>query len=402
MEAQNFGGLIGMSKMCPLIYNGIATDPSGGYGPCCRFDQRYSFHGKIKQYRTSELWKRIEKDFLDDKFHPGCWDCEKNEDANGTSKRLREIRNYKAKYKKDNLDTDHLKNIGYDLIDLRLSNKCNLGCLTCNPKSSSLINTEVKNANDHMEHYKNIYHWAKDQNLATPYDDKDLEHLLDTIQLGSRVYFTGGEPSVIKGVLTFLQSLIDNKLNKDITIEFNSNFQTGNPKFINLLSYFPKGLMMPSIDGVGIRAEYIRYPSNWKQIESNIALFTKSCPDWMTHFTPIISTLNIFYLDELIDFCNKHNYMLRFTNILHGPDYFNITTLPEKYKKLAIEKLKNIKNISCLNTEAIPMVEKYIYSKDTDLSLLRSLKNNLIKSDAIRNIDYKKHLPILEEIFECL
>ena len=253
-----------------------------------------------------------------------------------------------------------------------------------------------------MDHYKHVYNWAKDKNLTTPYNDNDLEHLLETIQPGSRVYFTGGEPSVVKGVLKFLQSLIDNKLNEDITIEFNSNFQTGNPKFINLLSYFPKGLMMPSIDGIGVRAEYIRYPSDWQQIEKNIKLFVKSCPTWETHFAPTISVLNIFYLDELIDFCNTNNYILRFTNILHGPDYFNITTLPEKYKKLAIKKLKQIENTDCLKSDQIPMIENYIYSKDTDYKMLQKCKRNLLKSDSVRNISYKKHLPILEEIFQCL
>ena len=52
--------------------------------------------------------------------------------------------------------------------------------------------------------------------------------------------------------------------------------------------------------------------------------------------------------------------MLRFTNILHGPDYFNITTLPEKYKKLAIEKLKNIQ---CIESFYINDIRGYsIYS----------------------------------------
>ena len=141
---KDIGALVDMSKMCPLIYNGIATDPSGGYRPCCRFDQLHSFIGPIGEYRSSKLWKSLEDDFLNDKFPLGCWDCEKNEDANGSSKPLREVSNYKAKYKKDSLDNEHLKNIGYDLIDLRLSNKCNLGCITCNPKSSSLIKTEVE------------------------------------------------------------------------------------------------------------------------------------------------------------------------------------------------------------------------------------------------------------------
>lgn len=394
-----------MNKMCPLIYNGIATDPSGGYRPCCRYDQLYSFHGSLQEYKTSKLWKEMEQDFLNDKFHKGCWDCEKNEKANGSSKRLREIENYKSKYKKDNIELDHLKTIGYDLIDLRLSNKCNLGCVTCNPKSSSLINDEVKKSSDHMSHYKQIYDWVKNKNLTTPYNDQDLEILLDTVEPGSRVYFTGGEPSVVKPVLKFLQTLIDKKLNESVTIEFNSNFQTGNPKFIELLSHFPKGIMMPSIDAVGIRAEYIRYPSNWQQITKNIELFSKTCPEWTMHFAPTISILNIFYLDELIHYCNNNNYELRFTNILHGPDYFTITNLPQKYKKLAIEKLKQVSDTTCLagyHTDSIAEIEKYIFSKDTDMERMKALRVNIKKLDNARSLDYKKYLPILEEIFECL
>ena len=394
-----------MNKICPLVYNGIATDPSGGYRPCCRYDQRYSFHGKLEDYKTSKLWKEIEEDFLNGKFHKGCWDCEKNEAANGNSKRVREIVNYQAKYKKDDLDLEHLKTLGYDLIDVRLSNKCNLGCVTCNPKSSSFINEEVKNSDVHMIHYENIYKWIEHKNLTNPYNDIDLELLLEKVEPGSRVYFTGGEPSVVKPVLKFLQSLIDKNLNETVNIEFNSNFQTGNPKFIELLSHFPKGLMMPSIDAVGVRAEYIRYPSNWRQITSNIELFTKSCPGWKMHFAPTISILNIFYLDELMEYCNKNNYKLRFTNILHGPDYFNITNLPNKFKKIAIDKLRAVSDVSCFrgqHIDPISEVENYIYNKETDIERLNALRTNLNKLDNVRKLKYKNYLPLLEEVFECL
>ena len=66
--------------------------------------------------------------------------------------------------------------------------------------------------------------------MTTPYNEEDLDILLDSIQDDSRVYFTGGEPSIVKGVLKFLQVLIDRNLNEKVAIEFNSNFQTKNPK----------------------------------------------------------------------------------------------------------------------------------------------------------------------------
>ena len=374
---------------CPLLYTGIATDPSGGYRPCCRFRQTDSFRGSLSDYKSSEMYKKLEQDFLTGVWPKGCIDCEKNEERNGQSKRLREIANYKSKYKQE-LDLNHLKSIKYDLVDLRLSNKCNLGCLSCNPKSSSLIFDELKkHTDDHLKHMEIIFNGVKELNLTTPYPDKEINKLFDCVDKTSRIYFTGGEPSIVKGALKFLQRLIDEGYNETVTLEFNSNFQTNNPKFIDLLSYFPKGLMMPSIDAIGTRAEYIRYPSDWNQ------LFTEKCPTWKMRFAPTISILNIFYLDELVEFCKKNNYDYSFINILFGPEYFNITIMPDKWKDIALEKLKHIPEANG--------IRKYIYSKETNLDRLQACRTNLNRGDKIRNNDFRKVLPELMEMFnECL
>ena len=386
------------NTLCPLVYNGIATDPSGGVRPCCVFDQRYNFRGDVKDYRSSKRWKEIENDFLQGKYHPGCHHCERQDKAGSSSKRTREIQNYKEKYKKDSLDLDHLKSIGYDLIDLRLSNKCNLSCISCNPKSSSLIFEETKNNYDNTAmHYKTIFDLAKHRDLTNPYNEENIEQLASCIQKGSRLYFTGGEPSIVKGVLNFLQMLIDNKLNEDVHIEFNSNFQTENPKFIQLLSHFPKGHMMPSLDGVGIRAEYIRYPSNWDTIHKNILKFKEMCPTWKFHIAPTISVLSVFYLEELIHYAEKNNHYVSFTNILWGPDYLNISILPNHYKERILRTLEKY------DTDGIENIKNYIYSKDTDMGRLKACRSNLNRLDKIRGNSYHKSLPILKEMFdECL
>jgi len=380
---------------CPLLYTGIATDPSGGYRPCCRFRQTDSFRGSLSDYKSSEMYKKLEQDFLTGVWPKGCIDCEKNEERNGQSKRLREIANYKSKYKQE-LDLNHLKSIKYDLVDLRLSNKCNLGCLSCNPKSSSLIFDELKKHTDeHLRHMEIIFNGVKELNLTTPYPDKEINKLFDCVDKTSRIYFTGGEPSIVKGALKFLQRLIDEGYNETVVLEFNSNFQTYNPKFIDLLSHFPKGLMLPSIDAIGTRAEYIRYPSDWNQIQKNIKLFTEKCPTWKMRFAPTISILNIFYLDELVEFCKKNNYDYSFINILFGPEYFNITIMPDKWKDIALEKLKHIPEANG--------IRKYIYSKETNLDRLQACRTNLNRGDKIRNNDFRKVLPELMEMFnECL
>mgnify|MGYP001337158740 CR=1 FL=1 len=381
--------------ICPLVYNGIATDPSGGYRPCCRFHTKDSFRGPLEEYRSSKIWKGIENDFLNNKWPVGCFDCEKNEQRSGSSKRIRELKNYKSKHKKEATIID-LQTKKYDLVDLRLSNKCNLGCMSCNPKSSSLIHDEVKNTDlPHMKHYENIYAWAKTKNLTTPYDDNEVDKLFESIDASSRIYFTGGEPSIVKGALKMLQRLIDSGLNKTVKLEFNSNFQTNNPKFIDLLSHFEQDcLMMPSIDAIGSKAEYIRYPSNWKQIEKNLQLFKEKCPSWNLRFSPTISILNVFYLHELAEYCEKNNFNYRIENILLHPDYFNVVNLPNKSKMKATEINKNVKGFD--------VVEKYMWSQPTSYQRLSACRTNIKKADLIRNRNYKEELPELQEVFKSL
>jgi len=388
--------------ICPLVYNGIATDPSGGVRPCCVFDQKYNYRGSVAEYKDSNLWKEIEQDFLNGKYHVGCHHCERQDSAGSSSKRTREVRNYLEKYKRDTVDLEHLKSIGYDLIDLRLSNKCNLSCITCNPKSSSMIFDETKkHYDDTMFHYKNIYDLTKHRDLTNPYSDKNIEDLLSCMNKTSRLYFTGGEPSVVKGVLKILQRLIDEGLNEDVEIEFNSNFQTTNPKFIELLSHFPSGLMMPSIDGVGVRAEYIRYPSNWDIVHKNMKYFNERCPGWRFHVAPTVSILSLFYLDELLEYCYRNNYFLSFTNMLWGPTYLNISNISEKYKEIAMNKLSYIEKH--MKVRGLKNIETYLYSADTDLELLSTARSNLNRLDKIRKNSYHNSLPILKEMFdECL
>ena len=79
--------------ICPLVYNGIATDPSGGVRPCCVFDQKYNYRGNVAEYKDSDLWKEMEQDFLNGKYHVGCHHCERQDSAGSSSKRTREVRN---------------------------------------------------------------------------------------------------------------------------------------------------------------------------------------------------------------------------------------------------------------------------------------------------------------------
>jgi organic radical activating enzyme len=85
--------------------------------------------------------------------------------------------------------------------DIRPSNKCNLMCRGCEPKYSHLIEKESKTHNivyDYIPTARNIYSDLKNINI-------------DNLDQTSRVYLTGGDPTVIPEIHNFIEQSIQDK-----------------------------------------------------------------------------------------------------------------------------------------------------------------------------------------------
>lgn len=349
-------------SMCIMPWIGLATDPSGGIRPCCwmntKVDQKY--WGDPKDYKNSEYLKNMKNLFLNGKYHESCSRCEWHDKRNMSSKRKRENINWVRKG--GSWDLDKILNAPFSVIDLRLSNVCNLGCMMCNPKNSSFIKGELdkhkENAPIHFSRvYKNVA--EANTNALNPYSANQIDQIIDIIGPTSRVYCTGGEPSMVKKTTKLLNVLIDKGYNKTLHLEFNSNFSKFNQSWFNLLKQF-KGDMMPSLDGIGTVAEYIRYPCNWEVVETNIKEFIHQCGNtWTVKCMPTVSILNIFYLKDMFkwwyeDMLNDHNIIkervvekkvpmkVQCNNILSSPAYFSLKNLPNAAKQEVVNDIDYI------------------------------------------------------------
>lgn len=365
-------------SFCIMPWVGIATTPSGGVRPCCWMDNTENYRGDISLYESSDYLKKVKDKFLNGEYPKSCNRCEWNDKNGLTSKRLKENTNWLR-----NNSIDEYQNAEYDIIDLRLSNKCNLFCITCSPKSSSSIYDEVKNNLEHQDHYVNYFKNVSKFNLTAPYSDKDVNDLVEKISPNSRVYFTGGEPSLIKPSFAILEKLIDKGYNKTIRLDFNSNFQAFNYKWIEILKQF-KGLMMASIDAIGPQAEYIRYGSIWTDIDQNLRRFIAECPNFEIHICPTVSILNIFYLKDIIDWSSTLGtaVQINLTNRLYDPKYYDIRNLPVDLKVKAVNYLNSIDH------KHVKEIVEHVTLLG-DRSLWPKFIENINKVDKIRNTDWK-------------
>jgi organic radical activating enzyme len=380
---------------CVMPWVGITTHPSGGLRPCCWISNvpENKFFGSPEEFRKSDYLNKIKREMLEGTYPKICNKCQREEEAGvKTSRRLRHNEMFV------DLIPDILeKDPGLQFIDLRLANTCNLGCVMCNPTASSYLKKETETYPDYATAENlSIAEGAKGLNLLNAYSDADISQLVDAVTPTSIIYFAGGEPGLMKSVYTFLDTLIERGLNRDVKLFINSNFQVVNPRWFDILSHF-RGIMLPSIDGVGIRAEFVRYPCKWESVVKNIDEFIEKCPDFLIRIQPAVSMLNLFDLPGLFAFVRERpGVEMLLVNKLYYPTYFDICNLPDAMKDQADTILDSLiaANTTLENErDQLKDVKRYMRRERTaDIAATVRTLNNFSK---IRGLDWRPALPEL-------
>ena len=257
---------------------------------------------------------------------------------------------------------------GVSHLDLRLGNSCNLKCISCWNMSSSSIAEEEKEMTASGINVPNPilditnFNWASEENF------KKLDGL--PIQ---EVYFTGGEPMMVRHLAGFLE-----RLDSSTHIRFNTNCTVSNPKLEKILRKFHVVTMSLSLDAVDKKIEYIRYGSRWKDIETNAKRFDEH---FMVNISPTISVLNAWFYDEIKEYAEKNNWRI-FENLLMLPDWLHCKNAPASLKS----KFQSI-NPSW-------------YSEEADPYRIEFFKSTIKRLDYWRNIKIKDYLPEVASAYD--
>ena len=163
-----------------------------------------------------------------------------------------------------------------DYLDLRLGNLCNLKCRMCNVFNSNQIEKEHF---DLRSNNRYVDMWAKQWPLTSPDGDsipmewveapEFWEQLNRYIPDLKKVYFTGGEPTLLQSTYDFMQEMVDKGVQDKVDLMFNTNCTNAQPRFLKMLSKFKSVQIQASIDGTKLVNDYIRAPSHWETIKKN-------------------------------------------------------------------------------------------------------------------------------------
>lgn len=338
---------------------------------------------------NNEYMKGVRRQMLAGKKPAACIKCFKEEEAGHRSKRQWETDKWIKELGIDDIvkgtqeDGSIEPKIRY--IDLRLGSKCQLACVMCSPHDSSSWVKEHKEIHPTLknESLKYSMNWEKETGKLAwtggsyNWHKKNPEfwdELYGQLKNLKQLYWAGGEALIMDEHYTLLEEIVDRGLASQIELRYNSNGLEWREDLFELWSKFKKVIFHFSIDDIGKRLEYIRYPSDWNHVESQIKKLDNYPHGNLTLTTAWTGlALNIFYLPEFLKWKMTQNFKLLniwpngagifSCHLAYWPPQLNVKVLPDSFKKQVTDKI---------NDDLIPWLE-----------------DNWHLSTGIENVNYK-------------
>lgn len=403
---------------CPYPWIHIMTQPSSTINFCCVANgQIKKDDGSIlmlnKGDDISTVWnnnhyRKIRKQMIEGERVDGCQPCYELEDLGIPSYRENYIQDWMGFHREaDNIkqivdksiDNDYVVEESPQYLDFRLGTLCNLRCRMCQSQNSSAIYKELKDEELYTEEERDFIvktsHWNDFSDYTQPwFDDPGFLSTVETwLPNCNRLYFTGGEPTIIQRVYWILEKCVELGINENIDLVFNSNMTNIQPRFLDLIAKFKSVLMCLSVDGYGTTNEYIRSGSTWSIVDKHIRDYATSDVVGNLLFSPVVQIYNILNITDLIDYAEliqkETGRRIDISFLLNNyPKCLDIRNLPQNIRDVAIEKLETWSATSTYFAED----ER---NKQTVLGLIKALKENY-------NEDSKEQMQIFKEYTQLL
>ena len=354
--------------------------------------------------------RKIRKQMIEGDVVKGCEHCYDLEDMGFPSYRTNYIRDwFEYSERGDEIHDIIERSINNDYrveespmyLDFRLGNMCNLKCRMCQPQNSSQIQKEYKkievNKPGDAQFIKDNFTWGQFADHITPWQDdpeflRQVEEWLPNV---SKLYFTGGEPTIIERVYWIMEKCVEMGIAKNIELVFNSNMTNIQKRFIDLVEQFKNVLMCISVDAYGSENEYIRGASHWKQVEKNLRTYCASDVVGTVLFSPVIQIYNILTITKLLDFCEEleaeygRQIFVTFL-ICDYPTSLDFRNCPDQVREVAAGRLEMWLNKSKILANRPENVQ-------TIQATIKALKENRKENWRQELITFQKYTQILDK-----
>ena len=347
--------------LCGYPFYAIRNGPSINYAPCC-WARTKSVCGPQNtpaiDYFKSNIFNEMRRDMLrgekSDLLLDTCSLCYKNEENNGSSARLQSEVDWNVL---DNFDSDgKMIDTNDRFIKLELNafgNYCNLECYECQPDNSSRREERLKKMGTKWQAILGKYSFV-DRDVKKKNKVLWREFVNDLVQHSRNIKmlsFCGGEPMSMVSHFDILDALIDSGDSKEIELYYVSNMTMFTlSKMKRYIDKFKWMNIQWSVDGIGERNYWLRYPTNWNNTVKNVLdvqqylYYTKPWKIGKIEATITPSLLGVLKLRETVDWMNKHDLMQDnpMINRIDEPKICQTRHLPDEIKQKIGDDVKSV------------------------------------------------------------
>ena len=429
---------------CPLPWIHLATRPNGDVRVCCTANASgasdvdskevglVTQNGSIMNLRDhsiEEVWnsehmKTTRLQMLNNQIPTSCTKCFEEESNGIVSKRQWESVVWKERLNVESIVAETADDgslpVSIPYFDLRLGNLCQLKCIMCSPHDSSA--------------------WIKDWKLQYPkykaielqqdqiWDDRNrdytwyqkgsfLDTMKDQAQYIKELYFAGGEPLLIPEHYKILEFMVETGNAANCVLRYNSNGLELPDKLFELWKHFKQVKFNFSIDALGTRNDYIRYPSKWNDVVANLERLDNTPDNIIVNIACAVQVLNILTISELIHWKDSKNFKkinlppygagLIGTHLVYLPSYLNVRVLPKHLKDKVVKQIDYFCSRKSSDREFMTNpygakrwqgLAQYMLAEDWS-NKLPVLKDYLTVTDQQRGTDFNKTFPELKDLF---
>lgn len=366
-------------------------------------DTLHTFHNTPIKIKTRQL-------MLDGKWPGlGCEYCQHIEIAGAISDRMESNENIVGKF----LPPEILKNpiathVSPTMVEVYFSNLCNMSCIYCSDKYSTVWEQE------------NIKYNDPNRSVITPVDSKEYAAMvaaffawLDTnISTLAELNVLGGEP-FFQPELNTMMEFLESHPSPNLELRVFSNLKVSQPKLSKILSKLEQFVvdkklksveLIASIDCWGPEQEYIRTGLSLHQWENNFAFVVKNYQNVKIHIHSTITCLTIPTVTGLIEKINYYNDFRLHDDIIYTADFvvsphcLSPMIFPMGY----FDKFYDDMSAISTDSEALKLQgrKNTINASSYRPELVVELKQFLDTLDSRRNTNWRSVFPWLDEFDE--
>lgn len=440
------------STFCILPWIHFTTRPNGDMRLCCVSnasgvdDNKFSEgivttttgnHANFSYTTPSAEWnneymRSVRLTMLENKIPSSCTKCFKEESNGIVSKRVWESMHRKDSIRQliDNtLPSGEIPNV-ISYIDLRLGHTCNLKCVMCGPADSSKWVSDHKKLIPLIQDNSTISsqtNWD-----SSTFNNKWFENpnfwseIYEQIPNLTQLNFAGGEPLMIKEHKDFIKEIINQNHQDHISLKYNTNIIFLDDEMIELWTKFKSVQVGVSLDALDDRNYYIRYPSNWDIIVSNLNKLDNTPDNIEVTIACALQVLNIKHITDFVKWKVTQNYkkinLFKRDNVMIGgglinmhfvylPSYLDIRILTQHDKDEISNQFNELKTWLWNNYTTSDWfwkenpygwlrwegILKFLHSEDRS-NLIPSFKQYIHSLDKIRNTSAANTFPELSHL----